>query len=338
MIRENRYHDKYVIGIDGGGTKTACLLTNANGSLIAYSEDGCSNHQIVGIKQVVSVITYLVDEVCMIANIDRNQLSCIYMGLAGADLESDISMLYEVFKGSFKDIDYKIENDIWNAFYAGATKNWGAVSICGTGNNLGVKDRNGKIYSVRALRYMLGNYGGGNHLSEIALHYAFRCEESTGPYTKLVDVLPLYCDCTNMDDLAKRIYESDYTYHKEYNIPRLVFDLAKEGDEVCIKIINDMGKEISEMIIGLVGKAGLSDEKIPIILAGSQYTKDEHGILVNTIINKLKLGIKNADVYTTEYEPVIGSVIAAFNELNITIEEQQKDVYKLFVNEKKGIL
>jgi N-acetylglucosamine kinase-like BadF-type ATPase len=37
---------RYVIGIDGGGTKTDCLLTELNGRGLSYGKAGGANHQI----------------------------------------------------------------------------------------------------------------------------------------------------------------------------------------------------------------------------------------------------------------------------------------------------
>ena len=99
---------------------------------------------------------------------------------------SGVSQLINAFEKEFEEVPFLIENDRWNIF-ACESNSWGAVSVCGTGSSMAVKGKDGQILSSRALRYMLGNYGGGNHLTEIALHFAFRCDEHTGDYTRLAE-------------------------------------------------------------------------------------------------------------------------------------------------------
>ena len=45
----------YVIGIDGGGTKTKAVLANTNGEILADIQSGISNFQRVGPEGVTEV-------------------------------------------------------------------------------------------------------------------------------------------------------------------------------------------------------------------------------------------------------------------------------------------
>jgi len=76
-------------------------------------------------------------------------------GLAGADLESDFILLNSEFKGYFKGTYFKIVSDSWIAFSTMSEKEWGAVSICGTGKNIVIKDVDGKTYRISALNIFL---------------------------------------------------------------------------------------------------------------------------------------------------------------------------------------
>ena len=315
---------RYVIGIDGGGSTTECFLTDDTGTLLAHTISDGSNHQIVGIDLTVKHICDAIDKACHQVGITRKDLSYVYMGLAGADLEEDFILLNNAFAQVFPGDRFHIVNDTWIAFECGTGLGWGAVSICGTGTNIAVKHPNGEVFSVRALRYTLGNYGGGNHLSVIALHHAFRCDESTGPTTRLVEVLPQFCECETMDELAYRIYESNYTYHKKYNIPRLVFDLADEGDEVCLKIIRNMGVELGTMLTGLIKKAKLESTSMPVILSGSQYTKDKNLLLINALKEKLLEDVPHAKIHVVQCSPALGAVFGALRCIDVKLSETRR--------------
>lgn len=47
---------RYYIGIDGGGTKTACLLSEENGTIIGRGMAGPSNYHVVGPEQTQAAI------------------------------------------------------------------------------------------------------------------------------------------------------------------------------------------------------------------------------------------------------------------------------------------
>ena len=170
---------RYVAGIDGGGSKTACMISDHCGHILSYVITQGSNHQICGMKHTVEHVLQSIVLACQDADISFCQLSFIYMGMAGADLPEDVERLTDAFEKEFEEVPFLIENDRWNIF-ACESNSWGAVSVCGTGSSMAVKGKDGQILSSRALGYMLGNYGGGNHLTEIALHFAFRCDEHTG--------------------------------------------------------------------------------------------------------------------------------------------------------------
>lgn len=316
---------RYIAGVDGGGSKTACMIADETGRILSYAVAQGSNHQIAGLSMTVKNVCFAIKQACAQIGIQYEQLSFIYIGIAGADLEEDYILLKKGFSSAFRAIPFSIINDVWIAFSCKTGSNWGAVSICGTGNNLAVKSEDGTIYSVRALRYMLGNYGGGHHLAEIALHHTFRCEEGTGRHTRLVDILPAYCECTSMDELARRIYESDYQYYKDYNIPKLVFDLAWGGDQVCLDIITTMGHELGTMLAGLIAKAGLQDTEIPVVLSGSQYSKDEHQLLLGPLMRQLRTMVPKAQVEVVKCPPVVGAVISGLQKIGVKLADAQRE-------------
>lgn len=320
---------KYIAGIDGGGSKTACMIADDQGDILSYVIADGSNHQICGLSQAVKNVIGSIQLACSYAGISQTQLSFVFLGMAGVDLPEDTEHLTAAFNKEFNGIPFKLVNDRWNAFACEAN-DWGVVSVCGTGSSMAVKDKKGKTYTTRALRYMLGNYGGGNHMAEMALHYAFRYDEHTGPYTRLNEELPMLFGCSDMDELAQYIYHSNYTLHKKYNVPKLVFRLAHEGDRICKKVIDDMGTELGTMIAGLISNAGLEDEAVPVILSGSMYVTDEHQQLIRPLEEKLKETVPFAKLQIVTCPPVIGAVILALDQIGIRLTLEAKEKMKAY--------
>ncbi len=78
-------HKRYVAGVDGGGTKTACMIADERGTLLAYTIAEGSNHQISGFALTLENVCRTINEACAQAGIQWEELAFIYLGMAGAD-------------------------------------------------------------------------------------------------------------------------------------------------------------------------------------------------------------------------------------------------------------
>ena len=309
----------WVIGVDGGGTKSICMLADVKGNIIGSAVAGCSNHQLCGMKRSVRTLSNLIESVLSNANLSYEQVSHIQFGLAGADLESDIKQLEENLTQVMHGIPFTIVNDIWLPFRASSAGGWGAISICGTGSNFAVKLPDGKQVGVRSLGYTLGSRGGGLEISDYALHYAFRSNEHTGKYTRLEEFLPAFCDVLDMNDLALKVYESKEQYHHKYNISKLVMDLAEEGDEVCQEILKEAGETLGEMLGRLTVSAGLQDATVPLVLGGSIY-RCRNRFLEGGFFESFKRFIPSYELFLIDCEPVAGAVLLALEKVGVFID------------------
>lgn len=316
---------KYIIGIDGGGTKTVCVLANELAEVLDVSQTGCSNHQICGIETAVDTIVGLIDSAVNRAGITREDIAFVKMGLAGADMDRDLKLLNSHFKKALPGMAFEIVNDIWIAFEAEIINGWGAISICGTGHNTAVLAPDGQTYGIIALKYVLGNCGGGRHITDHALHYAFRSSEKTGDYTRLEEFLPEYCNTRDMNELADKIYQSDYTYQYQFNIPKLVFDLAEEGDTISRKIIIHEGTELGRMTAGLIHKAGIRGMSIPVVLAGSIFTNYGSALMVNSYKESLSKYVPDFSIHILRKPPVLGAVLNALKKINVSVNSVVAD-------------
>src|SRR6266853_6638576 len=74
----------YYLGIDGGGTKTRCVLGDET-MVLATAMSGGSNIVRLGETQAREALHTAVRQVCAIANISPAQIRAICIGAAGAD-------------------------------------------------------------------------------------------------------------------------------------------------------------------------------------------------------------------------------------------------------------
>ena len=121
----------HVLGLDAGGTKTVCLLANAQGTVIASARAGGANLQAVGELAVEKVLHDVMDEAIGERGIVP---AAICLGIAGVDRPDDHAVIRGIMKRIGRQARILIVNDALVAFEAGAPEQPGVVVISGTGS------------------------------------------------------------------------------------------------------------------------------------------------------------------------------------------------------------
>lgn len=304
----------YLAGIDGGGTKTECVIGDERGNILSRGISTPSNYQVVGIEAAKFSIQNALNEALENIRITVDEIDYAYLGLAGADLKEDFEILNNICSEIFGKVPFKIVNDSWIGLRAGNDENWGIVTICGTGANTAGRTKDGRELILRGMSYELGNWGGGIDIAKDALYYAFRSEEGTGLKTALEDELPKVLGFKYMKDIVKIIRDKKYDMEKINIIPELVFELASRGDCVCQRILIDMGHALGEMAGGVIKKLGMEKIEVPVTLVGSVF-KGRNPLLIDEYTTTVHRVAPLAKISKSKREPVIGAYYLALDNL-----------------------
>src|SRR5260370_17565862 len=75
----------YYLGVDGGGSKTAALVSDENGESLGEGLAGPSNHLRVGIETASRNVERAVNKALVAADVTSREIVWAYCGIAGAD-------------------------------------------------------------------------------------------------------------------------------------------------------------------------------------------------------------------------------------------------------------
>lgn len=313
---------KYVIGFDGGGTKTRCVLGDLQGNIIADHIDGPSNHQIIGPEKTKNVLKTLYKKTLESSNINEDDISFVFLGLSGADLPEDFDLLNTICKNIFRHIPFEVVNDSWIIMRSGLKKPHGAVSIYGTGANAAAINKDGQMSILRALNYNLGGAGGGPEIARAALHFAFRANEKTYQSTRLETEIPKLLGYKDIHHLLKSMYPENKLSTDDFNkITPLVFELASNGDEVSIEILQEKGITHGQMINGVLEQSNMIDEEFSVVLGGSVF-KGQGNTFINSIKETVHSKSPKAKFIMSKLEPVAGAYLFALDRINTHLDDQ----------------
>ncbi len=306
----------YLIGIDGGSSKTKGLLSDHTGRILAEYTTSGSNYHSIGRKATYQILESVIHNLLKAASLKKDQLGFAMLALSGADLPLDFKILNEVAAECLPGACYEVTNDVWAIMRSGLHQPWGAVIICGTGSNAGVTRPDGHRFILRSLSYEVGGYGGGHDMAIEALHYMFRADELTYKPTLLTTRLPMLFGYDNPLDLLGRLFPVDQLSLEEYNrIPPLVFELANEGDEVCLEILKQMGRTQGQLFNGVIRQSGIKGIPVPVVIGGSLFN-GSNPTFADAMLLEIHTLLPEAYFVKSPYPPAAGALLLALDRMN----------------------
>ena len=83
----------YFIGMDGGGTKTKCVVTDENLNVLFESKGNASNFLIQGVPKVSEMVVCLIKELMSELKINDSEIGGFVIGTTGAGRRTDAETL-----------------------------------------------------------------------------------------------------------------------------------------------------------------------------------------------------------------------------------------------------
>ena len=304
---------KYVIGIDGGNTKTDYFLFDIEGNFIDRINDGTCSHEAIGFEKAEEIIKNNVTTLLNRNNLTFNDIEAGAFGLAGIDNHiQQIQMSDLLRRVGFT--RFEADNDGYLGLFAGTSKGYGICSINGTGTVAAGVDPQGRRLQVGGIGPLVGDDAGGSYIARMAIRAVYdsfyRCGEPT------IMAKPVF-EIFEIDrPLQLMLAIGDFGYGKQNmtKLTRLVFQSANQGDKPALDILKESAKQLAKTAAGCARNLAF-DKDIDIVLAGSVWVKAESPALFNYFKEYMKEFLPNKDLnYNTLKEPpATGAVLWALS-------------------------
>ncbi|HHB91079.1 MAG TPA: N-acetylmuramic acid 6-phosphate etherase [Anaerolineae bacterium] len=152
----------FVIGVDGGGSKTEAVLLDWEGRELGRGRGGSSNWHLVGRDAARDVLAAVMAEAATAAGVDLARVQAVTWALAGAGRPAEADALRSVQAELLPHAVGQVVTDALAALVGGVGARFGVVAISGTG--MMVYGENGPDIQARA--------GGWGHLLDEGSGYA----------------------------------------------------------------------------------------------------------------------------------------------------------------------
>jgi N-acetylglucosamine kinase-like BadF-type ATPase len=295
----------YIIGVDGGGTKTAVALADMNGKIIARAVTGISNPRNVGIEAAAKSIA---EGIYGVLKRRRNvKVASTFIGLPAIEEEfknRENEIITEIKKNKKIAVIFKgkiqIGSDQIVAFRSGAHGKDGIVAIDGTG--CAVHGWNGGTQAKVNGWGWLADEGSAFWIGQKTFQAILKSFDGRVPDTILEKMALKDLKLKNLDKLVKFVY-SDFAK----NIPllfKVCDEAASSGDKVAREILIQAGKEVALSVREVAAKLHFF-EQVPLVLVGGAYNSRW---VADTAMNEIERYYPKRFDFVVVADPVIGAV------------------------------
>lgn len=303
---------RYVIGIDGGGTKTHALLVGLDGTVIVELSGGPTNLQTVGVVPAAKVLCDLIQECCKKEQCTAEALQSVVLGIAGAGRASDKTQLLDSLlsislKKKFPLKNVLVESDARIALEAAFAGGPGIVVIAGTGSIALYRAEDNKILRAGGWGKILGDEGSGYAVGREGLTSVVREYDGRGEKTLLRTKALQHFGLATVEELVPMIYQD----HGDIpSFAPMVLEAAAERDRPAYRILVDNAAELVTLVRVLLMKAR-PRRKLPLALMGSLLeTENPYSKLVK---EKIISSLPQIVVQKPKFPAAFGAAIIGLN-------------------------
>ncbi len=242
----------YLIGIDGGGSKTRGVLVRGE-RLLSRAETGSTRLGVVGYGEATERLLNVIEELCDKAGIAPEDVAATTIGLAGVWLEHEGKRFEHLLRmiGRERRISLQylnITSDAAIALEGALAGSPGIVLIIGTGTIAIAKRYNGEVVRCGGWGIEIDDEGSGAWIGREALTAVARALDGRGPETALVSKMAELFPMFHPDEprsLVAAFYEKEFDYP---TLAPLVQECAEAGDEVARQIIEQAVEHLLLMV------------------------------------------------------------------------------------------
>ena len=225
-----------LIGIDGGGTKTAAILFDGRGRVSARKTAGPCNPNLFGFEESAALVKDLVESLSS----GRGCVDGIYIGTSGIFTADDGPRFAAAVSRACGIERVKCENDVMNVIAAATDADRCVAGVSGTGMIVYAKEP-GRVTRFDGWGYQLGLGGSGYDIGRDALGHAEGLSGATA-LTELVERkagMPL-------EHLVLEVYRRKPTFVASF--APLAFEADAAGDETARKILADNARAFAKVL------------------------------------------------------------------------------------------
>jgi N-acetylglucosamine kinase-like BadF-type ATPase len=265
---------RYVVGVDGGGTKTMAVVVAEDLRVVAHSTTGSANARSVGEAAASANLADAMAEALEYASLPLEAVVAVGLCLAGFDTDLDLPVPQEaLYQLGYTGLAV-LENDVVGA-WAGATQlQPGIVVIAGTGSTAFGMNRHGQLRRTDGWDYILGDAGSGYDIGRAAIRLAMRSFDGRAAPTLLTDALKETYHVDGAEEMRRLVDTERFGKLEIASFAQQVAKVADAGDVAGRTILAQAGQDLAEQALAVTRALRMEEEEFLIATVGGVFRSE----------------------------------------------------------------
>ena len=243
--------ERYFVGVDGGGTKTALVAATAEGKEISLAVCGPLNYNFIGLDEALENLAKGIE----MLDLPKGSIAAVGIGDPSIDDESESPMAQEFAARAttLLGVPVYVRSDAYMTLFAlTGGKKTGILIISGTGSMTIGENEAGEVSVVGGWGRLTGDEGSGYYIGREGICAALRAADGVAPKTELTDAALKYFGAVAPRDLIAVFYGAEEPDIAGFS--RSVAECAEKGDTVANGILLDAAAHLSRYASVLLEK------------------------------------------------------------------------------------
>ena len=292
------------LGIDGGGTKTTCVVADER-SVLGSATSGGSNITRLGEARVRESLEACVRDACAAAKVDPQKIESTCVGLSGAgrpEVRDAVTRMMAEIVGGRAQVVSDLETTLEAAFGGGP----GVVMIAGTGSIAYGRDAEGHTARSGGWGLAISDEGSGQWVGRAAVSAVLGAKDAGEEPALLAPILKLWQVAT-LDELVRRANASpppDFS-----SLFPLVLAAADGGDTLARDLLTKAGGELGTLARNVIRRRFGATGPVPVAMAGGVFRQSDR--VREVFYNNVTAEFPQAKVRSEVVEAVEGALSLA---------------------------
>jgi N-acetylglucosamine kinase-like BadF-type ATPase len=294
---------RYSIGFDGGGTKTHCVVLDAQGTIVGEGHGGPSNPLRSGFDEAFRSIREAAVAALKTAGIHTRDITGVCAGLAGAGRRNVVRRMTVFLTQEFTRATTLVTTDYEIALETAVGPGSGIVLIAGTGSAAYGRNAAGETAKAGGYGPWVGDEGSAFETGRRAVAAVARARDLDAPVTLLTEMIPAALECPDWDDVLQRIMKNpDEVFPKLF---RVVADAANSDDSAAKEILFTSAIGLGNLTMIVVRRLKMKDEEFPLVKCGGVFG---HSKMLDDLLDSVLVsGALRAKISRLDISPAVGA-------------------------------
>lgn len=311
---------EYVLGVDGGNTKTIALVARLDGTIVGAGRGGCSDiytdpDPAAPLAQAEKAVLSALQS----AGIGAEALEAGAFSMAGADWPEDFSLVRAAMEAQGFGRRLIVVNDSVGALWAGSVAGPAVVVACGTGAATAARSADGRVWHSSWWQEPQG----AHQLGHKTLGAVYRAELGVGPPTLLTEPVLRHFGQTSVEDVLHLFFSragERPPSGKVSGLSRVLLDAAHAGDDMAQRIVAEHGTSLGQYALAAARQVGIEGVPFTLALAGGVF-RHSYSLLRDSLISCVLDSSPGVNPVNSRLEPAAGALFLALEAAGVTLDE-----------------